>query len=486
MNLKTTSLLLVLSVSFWVAPVLAEIPADAAEAFNQQRWEDAVSILQSVQRDAPADRMLALAYFKSQDIDAALPAIRNALEAEPGDPELTEALLDILIADRLYSEAESVNETLEASGREAQAQYGRARIAAAQSENRLATGLLDELVESAEPQLAQQSASLLIELLIANDQAGKAYDVAQRAIARDPDSFYSFRFSKMQPVDDSSRGLRYVLGYRLEFDDNVALLPDGSPGLFGTTGEEDTRHVLTGDILYRKSFGGNWSFFAEGHLSQSFHQDLDQFDLTSVNAVVGIGQSNERWGWRLPLEVTNDRFDGDDFRTSIRATPGVYFKVASKLFLHVYGRLEDEDYDQFLSLADSRTGDVTGGGVLLAGTLTPRFSIRSFVETAKYDTDGTNWQRDELTAYVYGEVSFGEEWLLGLAVRYRDIEYDKVRTPFLQTQADDSQEGYISLARSFGQQWMFRTQISHIKHDSNIDVFNHERNVYSLSVSKEF
>ena len=188
----------------------------------------------------------------------------------------------------------------------------------------------------------------------------------------------------------------------------------------------------------------------------------------------------------MPLEITNDRFDGDDFRTSIRATPGVYVKVASKLFLHFYARLEDEDYEQFLSPIDSRTGDVTGGGILIAGTLTPRFSIRSFVETANYDTDGTNWQRDELTAYIYGEISLGEKWLLGLALRYRDIEYDKVRTPFLQTQADESKEGYINLARSFGQQWQFRTQISHINHDSNVAVFNHERNVYSISISKGF
>ena len=269
MRFKTTSVSFCLFIAFCVSPVQAHIPAAALDAYNQQRWEDAVSLLQSVQRDAQGDHLLALAYYKSQDIDAALPAIRNALEASPGDPELTGALLDILIADRLYEEAQATNDALAASGLEAQAQFGRARIAAAKSENRVATGILEDLVDSAEPALAQESASLLIELLIADEQAGRAFDVAQRAIARDPDSFYSFRFSKMQPVDDSSRGVRYILGYRLEFDDNVALLPDETGGLFGTTGEEDTRHVLTADILYRKSFAGNWSFFAEGHLSQS-------------------------------------------------------------------------------------------------------------------------------------------------------------------------------------------------------------------------
>ena len=486
MSLNTSAVSFCLIVTLCSSVVRAEIPGEASAAFDQQRWEDTINILKPLQRDSDAERLLALAYYRSQDIDAALPAIRSALEDSPGDPELTKALFEILIADRLYSEAETVNAALEASGAEMEAKYGRARIAAAQSENTLATGLLNELVDTAEPELAQQSASLLIELLIADDEAGRAFEVAQRAIARDPDSFFSFRFSKLQPVDDSSRRLRYVLGYRMEYDDNVALLPDNSGGIFGSSGEEDFRHVLTGDILYRKSFAGNWSFFAEGHLSQSFHHDLDQFDLTSANAVVGIGQSNERWGWRLPLEVTNDRFDGDDFRTSLRASPGVYMKIASKLFLHVYGRIEDEDYETFQGPTDSRNGDVRGGGVLVAGTITPRFSIRSFVEIADYDTDGSNWQRDELTAYVYGEISFGDDWLVGLAVRYRDIEYDKVRTPFLQKQADDSQEVYINVARSFRQNWQFRSQVSIINHDSNVAVFNHDRNVYSISISREF
>ena len=156
------------------------------------------------------------------------------------------------------------------------------------------------------------------------------------------------------------------------------------------------------------------------------------------------------------------------------------------MFLHVYGRIEDEDFDLFAGPRDSRDGDVTGGGILVAGTITPRFRIRSFIETADYDTDGANWQRDELTIYAYGEISLKDEWLLGLALRYRDIEYDNVRTPFIQRQDDDSQEVYINLARPFAEKWQFRTQISLINHDSNISVFNHERNVYSVSFSREF
>ncbi len=187
MSLKTLSVSCWMLFSLCVSPVRAGVSA-AAEAYEQQRWDDVISLLQSTQADSDSNRLLALAYYNSQDIDAALPALRSALETNPGDPELSQALLDFLIADRLYSEAAPVIEELAASGAESQAQFGRARIAAAQDETDRASGILDELVDGAEPGLAQKSADLLIELLIADDQAGKAYEVAQRAIARDPDS----------------------------------------------------------------------------------------------------------------------------------------------------------------------------------------------------------------------------------------------------------------------------------------------------------
>ncbi len=123
MSLKSASASICLFVGLCISPVRAEIPPDALEAYDQQRWEDAIALLQAGQRDAQGDRLLALAYFRSQDVDAALPAIRNALEAAPGDTELNQALLEILIADRLYDEAEAVNETLASSCLEAEARY---------------------------------------------------------------------------------------------------------------------------------------------------------------------------------------------------------------------------------------------------------------------------------------------------------------------------------------------------------------------------
>jgi tetratricopeptide (TPR) repeat protein len=186
-SLKKSTVSFCLFVSLCISSVQAEISADANAAFDQQRWEDAIALLQAQERDAEGERLLALAYYESQDIDAALPAIRAALENSPADIALNQALLEILIADRLYAEAATVNEVLAESGLETEAQFGRARIAAAQGDTRTATGVLDGLVDSAEPELAQESANLLIELLIASDEAGRAFEVAQRAIARDPD-----------------------------------------------------------------------------------------------------------------------------------------------------------------------------------------------------------------------------------------------------------------------------------------------------------
>jgi len=178
---------------------------------------------------------------------------------------------------------------------------------------------LRTLVETAEPPIATQAADLLIEALYDDQQYGQAYDVAQIALRRDPDSALAYRFSRLPPDTQSVPKFSFDLGYRFEYDDNITF-PDDELA----SGEEDFRHVLMADILYQRPFADNWSFYAQGHAMQSFYNDFDQFNQTRLTGSVAIGQHAQKWGWRFPVEVIHDRLDGDSFRTSVAAVPGIY------------------------------------------------------------------------------------------------------------------------------------------------------------------
>lgn len=231
---------------------------------------------------------------------------------------------------------------------------------------------LRTLVETAEPAIATQAADLLIEALYDEQQYGQAYEVAQIALRRDPDSALAYRFSRIPPDTQSVPLFSFDLGYRFEYDDNITF-PDDELA----SGEEDFRHVLMADLLYQRPFADNWSFYAQGHVMQSLYNDFDQFNQTRLTGSVAIGQQAQKWGWRLPLEVIHDRLDGDSFRTSVAAVPGVYLQFGSDYFSHFYARLQRDDYEDFGFPNEDRSGDKTGAGVLLSGQFTSRWRARS-------------------------------------------------------------------------------------------------------------
>ena len=425
--------------------------------------------------------MLALSYFHLLDFDRALPTLRESLLISPDDIELNSALLEVLLAKRMYPEATSVAEHLENLGASDLAMFGKARIELVQGDRKLAKDQLRDLVNQGNLEVATRAADLLIEALYEDEQFDQAYKVAQTAIQRYPDSELAFRFSWIRPPPPSGPGFSADLGYRIEYDDNVTF-PDEALA----SNKEDFRHVLMADLLYDRPFGNDWAFYAQGHFLQSFYHDLDEFNQTRIAGAAAIGQTHRKIGWRFPLEVGHDRIDGDSFRTSLIARPGFYIQFGNSFFSHFYARLQSDDYDLFLFPEEDRSGDVSGAGVLVVGQVSPRFHLRTYIEFNRYDTDGSYWERDEFVAFAFGEFEFIPNWIAGVAFRYQDEDYDNARPIFAERQHDESKELYLTLNHDFAEKWRWRGQISLIDHQSNIPIFDYDRNVYSFSIIRDF
>ena len=204
----------------------------------------------------------------------------------------------------------------------------------------------------------------------------------------------------------------------------------------------------------------------------------------SVSAA--IGRTGIKTGWRLPVEIEHDRIDGDSFRTSIAALPGFYVQFGGDYFSHFYARLQSDDYEFAYFAAEDKSGSVYGGGILLTGQVSARFKIHSYLEYNRHDTDGDNWQRDEIIAFAYGEFDISPKWVAGLALRYQKEDFDNSRRIFADPQENDSKEIYVNVTHQFTRKWRWRGQISIVNHESNIAIFDYDRNIYSFSVVREF
>lgn len=465
-----------LSVFIWIGHAQLSVAVETQQAQQESK--------------SATEHMLALSYYEELDYERALPALTLAQRNSPNDIELNVALLEVLLDSDMTEEAARIADHLDELKRQHEtdtaladiALFGQARVQLLTGHRAQAEKKLLELVEnSKDAELVTRAADILIEELYADKQFDQAYEVAQTAISRFPRSRYSYRFSQVRPEVTATSGLSVDLAYRIDYDDNVAY-PDEN----FTSGEADYRHVFIADVLYESPFGKNWNFYAQGHFLQSLYHQLDQFNQTRISASTAIGQSGERLGWRFPIEVNQDWLDGDSYRTSLIARPGVYIQFGKNFFSHFYGRIQNDDYHYFPYAQEDRSGEVYGGGVLIAGQASAKFQLHSYLEYNRYDTNGVYWQRDEIVVFAYGEFEFSPKWVAGLALRYQKDNYDNARPVFAERQRDDSKEFYLNVTRKFNGKWRLRGQLSVIDHESNIAIFDYNRNVYSFSVIREF
>lgn len=460
----------------------ADVSARAQDAYTQQRWRLAILLLQAERTEPEALRLLALSHYQFEDFAAAAPLLRQALDADPTDVELQQARLEtsLALADRAAAAAAAGQ--LEDLGERDLANYGRSRLELGGPNEESAILELWRLVESAQDDaLATRSAFAAVQALLEDGKLEQAAEIAQLALEREPDSTHAVRFAGLQTTVEQGGRLDYDLGYRLEYDDNVAY-----PDEVLTSGLEDFRHVFLADVLYERPIGTGWRFFGQGHFLQSLHNDLSEFNQTRVIGAASIGQTGRKTGWRFPVELAHDRLDGDSFRTSFIATPGFFVQWNERFYTHFYGRLQSDEFDVVLAPEEDRSGDVSGVGAMLAGQFSPRFRMHGFLEFNRHDTDGLYWEHDELLAYAFAEFEFLPNFTVGLALRYLDEDYDNVRPVFLVQQQDESEEFYLTLTHTFSEHWWWRGQYSRIDRSSNIPVFEYERNIFSFSISRGF
>jgi len=459
----------------------------AQQAFERQHWEEVETQLADHQANSREQRMLALARFQLQNFDLALPGVKSVLGEFPDDLDLNRALLVMLVGLDQNEQARQHLAQLESLGDTDFANFYRARMLAQEGDVGTAETLLRSLLDAPDADLAQQAADALIELLQNAGRHREIHPVAEQALARDPDSFSAYRFEQYTRLDQSaSRSYDVSVGYRLEYDDNVALLPGQQGLIFGNPDEEDFRHVLFADLLYRRALVGGLNLFAEGHFSHSIHQDLSEFDFTRLNFLAGLGGSHSTWGWRVPVEFSHDRFDGNSFRDTWSVTPGAYLRVSTGLHTHLYLRFRSEDYERSVSVSEDRSGETTGVGLLLVGTMGDRWRLRVFAESDDIDADGRNWKREEWRVHAFAEFSPAPDWSIGAGFRYQEADFDEIHDVFLLQRKDETSQVFASLSHRFREHWQFRVQLAVVEQQSSLQTYEYERTVLNVGFSRDF
>ncbi len=483
--------LMVVSPSAWV---LGQQPSMqlVIEQYRQQYFELALDLLVTIDPSEPDYAYYhGLIHYQLFNFEQALPSLLQANQVRPNDAALLQALTDVYRADQQWSAAAGYAQRLVDVGEHQQGFFLLGKIERGRNNHAAALTHFIHAAEGENTRIAQQAALAAAEIHYRNENSDLARAIILEGISLNPDSFDAYSLRQLHqnvPLQETQK-LHVSLGYRLEYDDNVALVPSigqlpGSPVIISD--ESDVRHVLTADVTYHQPLGNGLVAFGEAHLAHNRQFELSLFDQTSINLVAGIGGSWNGLGWRLPVEYDLQRFDGSRFLTTWSVLPGIYYKPSDDWMLHLFARLGEIDDHQVISPIEDQGGNLSRLGIFVYGRLTDDLSLRGIVEAGDNNADGLNWQRNEARVYAYLEYAFNSRWTAGAGVQYQRLDFDNVNDVFQVRRDDDINEAFVSVAYQLDRHWELRAQASRVQQDSTIDVLSYNRNVFSLGLTWEY
>lgn len=348
-----------------------------------------------------------------------------------------------------------------------------------------------------DPKLAQLSEFYLGMAYMGLGWEEKASEAFQACIDIDPTAEVAVRArdSIATIAEREKREKRWGISATLSFqyDDNVVLKPEGVTTAVRISDESDFRGVgfLWGE--YRFLQGRPWLAGVRGSFYQSLHTSLHDYDVTDTAASLYGGYRGEVMGF--PYKVEADyvyEYTWLGNRSYLERNSGVVsldINETSYLLTQVAYRAQKKDFfnQPFLGRANDRDALNHRGGLT---------QYLFFSEGTRYihggyfydrdDADGSNWDYDG----HYFSGGFFTPLIYGVGLRllgeYYRQDFDNINTTFLKRRRDKEWTGHVSLDRNFGKYLNLSAYYVHQDHDSNIDAFEYDRNIYFVSVTGRF
>ncbi len=275
-----------------------------------------------------------------------------------------------------------------------------------------------------------------------------------------------------------------------QYDDNVILKPEGLTTAELIADESDYRGVafLWGE--YRFLQGKPWLGGVRGSFYQSIHSTLHDFDVTDTSASFFGGYRGDVMG--LPYKVEADyefEYTWLDNKSYLDRHSGIVnldFSETSYLLTQVAYRGQKKDFHNqpLLEPVDDRDAFNHRAGF----TQYLFFSEKTrHIHGGYYfdqdDAEGSNWDYTGhlVSAGFFTPLVYGVR--LQLKSEYYWQNFDNTHTTFLTKRKDREWTQHVSLDRDFGKYLNLSVYYVYQNHDSNLDVFEYDRNIVFLSIT---
>lgn len=460
--------------------------------YEDESYEEALDNLTRARSEDPASARaayyLGLTYGKLQDYKNAAAQLKEALALDPGLSDghrvLAEALYNL---NDLEGAAKELEEAAKSGSKPGEVYFLRGLIELKGGKNEEAAVSFGKAKE-ADPGLTQAADYQTAIAYVKENMLKEARDVFGQVVVRDPTTdlaLYASEYSKaLEKREEREAPLKLYLGLRYEYDDNVVLKPADSALAGGITDQVDRREALNFRGEYTKRFSGPWSVRAQYSLYLSNQHHLKSHNVQSHTATLTPSYNFNRSTANMGLAYTNTLVHSREYLQSAALTPGYNFMIGASNVGVLSLRFQKREFAQptFSEYEDRDSTEFAAGAGFFSFFSGDEGFVSLKYEVNREDADGANW------TYTGHKGSISVLYPLGERLKaqgYAEVfsqDFTNTNTFFSKNRKDAIFTQSVLLSYEFYKKAEFVVQYTHVRDDSNIGIYDYNRNIVSAGV----
>ena len=504
------SLLVVLAMfSFFLSSIgFCQSPSSlnkGIDQYNNENYEEAIELLLKTREADPessaAAFFLGLAYKQVMDYPKAISHLRDAVTLKPKIKEALVELIDVALQlEKLEEAGKWIDVAEESKIFPAKVAFLKGMLLKKGKKSKQAIESFKKAKEL--DASTTQSAEFQIALCyVQQHKLKKAKEGFQAAVLHAPQTDLGAYARRYQDLVEEriflERPLRFTVGAFGMNDTNVIVAPEGGPAAMNITDEASSGLGTNFRVDYVPQIEGPWLFNAQYSFNGNFyhkHSTTHNFVSNSLYIAPGYDFGDQALNFIARYSYGLVGSSAHRYLNSLELGPLYRRSIGQNQILEIFGGYSREGYFQPpVSLEEDRDSNGWLAYLSWIWTLKNRGFLNLRYEYATCNTDGSNWDNDshKLSANVLYPLSQSVDLQASGQAQFQN--YDNIHS-FTQialfgpprSRDDSIYQGSIGLTWEFMKRTKLIAQITRIRDDSNLSIYDYARSLYILGVEYRF
>ncbi len=464
--------------------------------YKHENFDEALDVLKKARDEDPTSTLaayyLGLDYKQLQNYKMAIPNLRDAVTYTP---KIKGALIELIDCLYNYSELEEAHKWIGEAEREgirpAQIAFLKGLILVKEEKNSEAIAAFEKAKEL--DHAMEQASNYQIGIArIKSKEYTSAEKAFEEVVSSDPSSnlakYANQYVEAINRRQEAMKPFRFSFRTAWEYDDNVVLKPESDVVGTNITDDADWRTVYTTSAEYNKRITDRFGIKAQHLFYFAKQNDLGFYDTLSNTVVVQPNFYFENDVLTVPVTYTHTIVDERSY-LSTPTISGIYSHMLGEKYMgQVYLKYNNKN---FLWTPSTPDEDRDSNGLETGAGWYAFFAKRQGFLNLRYGFDrewtkGQNWEYlgNHLNATVL--IPYKEKLNLALSGGVFFQDFVNTHTVFNEKRDDTIYTTAALVTYKVCKNSEFQLQYTHVQADSNVDIYEYRRNIYSVGMEVKF